>query len=131
MAGSFNFCPDSHVAVEIPPEETSVVSFNGWDFRAKPGIPYRPRFRLRLGGMRWYLSGTALDVATNPTLNAGRLLNFYKSNRTWDTFSYQHEYLGLITCRFAEPVNIPEAEPNSNGLIKDFDTVLIHHNPGY
>jgi hypothetical protein len=81
--------------------------------------------------MRWRLSGSALDTSTDPTMNAGRLLNFYKQNRTWDTFTYNHEYLGSITCRFADPVQIPKAITNSNGLIPDFEITLIHHNPGY
>lgn len=133
MAGTFDFAPNSRVAEEIPPEEPNVVSFNGWDFTAKPAVPYRARFKLTLSGMRWILNpaGTALDVATDPTRNAGRLLNFYKANRTWDTFSFDHEYLGLITCRFGDPVLIPKALTNSNGLVPDFEISLIHHNPSF
>lgn len=131
MPGVFDFAPNSHFAVEIPPEEPSVVSFNGWDFAAKPSVPYRAKFKLQLSGMRWYLSGGALDTTTNPTMNAGRLLNFYKTNRRYGTFTYAHEYLGTITCRFAEPVQIPPGIPNSNGLTEAFEVTLIHHNPGY
>lgn len=131
MPGAFDFAPNSHLAVELPPEELGVVSFNGWDFTAKPSVPYRARFRLTLTGMRWYLSGGALDVTTNPTMNAGRLLNFYKTNRRFGTFTYAHEYLGTITCRFAESVQIPAAIPSSNGLIEVIELGLIHHNPGF
>ncbi|AGH48894.1 hypothetical protein G432_05835 [Sphingomonas sp. MM-1] len=63
-------------------------------------------------------------------MNAGQLLNFYKQNRMWDTFTYHHEYLGPLTVRFAEPVNIPKAIGNSNGLIQNFGVILIHHNLG-
>lgn len=131
MPGAFDFAPNSHFAVEIPPDEPTVVSFNGWDFSAKPSVPYRAKFRLVLSGMRWYISGGALDVTTNPTMNAGRLLNFYKTNRRYGTFTYAHEYLGTITCRFAEPLQLAPALTNSNGLIESAEVMLIHHNPSY
>lgn len=133
MAGTFDFVPNSHVAEEIAPEEKQATSMNGWDFTAKPNVPYRARFRLTLSGMRWYKNAAdnALDVTTNPTENAGRLRNFYLQNRTWDTFTYNHEFLGPITVRFAEPVNIPKAMANSFGLIPDFEVMLLHHNPSF
>jgi hypothetical protein len=127
----FDFCPNSHVAEELPPEEGKVVTMNGWDFTARPGIPYRAKFKLTLGGLRWYLSGGALDITTNPTLNAGKLRAFFVEHRTWKTFTYAHEYLGTITCRFSDSVTIPKAIPNSGGLISEFEVTLIHHNPGY
>jgi hypothetical protein len=133
VAGTFDFAPGKHSAQEVPPEEPSVTSFNGWEFTARPGIPYRRKFRLKLAGLVWYLdsSGTTLDISTDPTMNAGRLLEFYKLNRTWDTFTYPHEYLGDLTCRFAHPVEIPLAIPNSFGRVPEFELMLIHHNPGY
>lgn len=131
MPGTFDFAPNSHSAVEIAPDEQSVVSFNGWDFTSRPSLPYRRKFRLRLSGMRWYISNGALDVTTNPTLNAGRLLDFYRANRRYGTFTYQHEYLGSLTCRFAEALAIPEALPNAAGLIDAFEVTLVHHSPSY
>lgn len=133
MAGTFDFCPNSKVVVEIPPDEPGVATMNGWEFRPRPKVPYRPTFKITLHGMRWYLNsaGTALDVTTNPTLNAGRLLNFYKSNRTWDVFTFNHEYLGSLVVRFNKPVSIPPAEGESKGLIKAFEVELIQNNPAW
>lgn len=133
MSGIFDFAPNSHVAVEVPPDEPNVVSFNGWDFTAKPNTPYRRKFTLTISGMHWRLNEakTQLDMDIDPLHNAGRLLEFYQKNRRWDTFQYPHEYLGLILCRFAEPLSIPAALPNSSGLIADFQTTLVHHNPGF
>ena len=133
MAGVFDFAPNTHVAEEIPPEEAAAVSMNGWEFTARPATPYRRKFRLTISGMKWYLNAAqnALDVTTNPTQNAGRLLQFYQARRKWDTFTYNHEYLGPITCRFDQPVTIPKAIANSSGLVPDFEIILIHHNPGY
>lgn len=133
MAGTWDFAPNSHVAVELAPDTAGGVSFNGWDFTSKPSVPYRRKFRLKISGMRWRLNGAgnALDVTTDPFFNAGRLLAFYQARQNWDTFTYPHEYLGNITVKFAEKLDLPEAIQNSNGLIPDFEITLIHHNPGY
>jgi hypothetical protein len=127
----FDFCPNTHVAEEIPPEEQQAMSMNGWDFTAKPRIPYRPKFKLTLGGLRWHLSGGQIDIAKDPAHNAGRLRAFYVEHLTWKPFEYQHEYLGLITCRFASPLILPKALPSSSGLLPEIETTLIWHNPGY
>lgn len=133
MAGTFDFADTKRVIQELPPEETSAVSFNGWDFTSKPAVPYRRTFSVTLNGMRWYLNtaGTALDVTTNPKFNAGRLLDFYRSNRMWDVFTVNHEYLGNLVCRFSTAVTIPKAIPSSNGLIESFDVRLLHYNPAF
>ena len=68
MAGIFDFAPNSHVAEEIPPDEPTATSMNGWDFVAKPAVPYRRKFKLTMSGMRWYFnsSSTGLDTNTDP-----------------------------------------------------------------
>lgn len=129
----FDFAPNSHVAEEIPPEEQDAMSMNGWEFTAKPSIPYRRKFRLVMSGMHWRMNKvqTGLDLANDPQTNAGRLMSFWLTHRKHTPFTYNHEYLGPITVRFADPVQIPKAIPNSAGLIPDFEVMLIHHNPGY
>lgn len=131
MSGTFDFCDTSRTAVEIPPDDGMPINFNGWEFSARPSVPYRRKFTVTLTGMRWYLGSGTLDLTTNPKRNAGRLLKFYRENGMWDVFSYNHEYLGNILCKFAAPVNVPKAEPDSDGKIGAFDITLIHHNPAY
>lgn len=133
MAGTFDFCVATRVAEELPPEETSITSMNGWQYSSKPKTPYRPSFKVTLHGLRWYLNagGNALDLTTNLDKNAGRLLQFYKARRMWDTFTYNHEYLGAITVRFEKPVTIPAALPNSRGLIAPLEIQLVQHNPSW
>jgi hypothetical protein len=129
----FDFAPNTHVAEEIPPEEATATSMNGWDFTAKPAVPYRRKFKLTMSGMRWFLNenGDGLDLLSDPKHNAGRLLQFYQDHRKWDSFEYHHEYLGQLTCRFDAPVSVPKALPNSNGLVPDFEIQLVHHNPSF
>src|ERR1041384_4869921 len=129
MAGVFDFCNKSRVVVEGAPDDPSAMDMNGWLFTPRPSTPYRPTFKVTLYGLRWYLSGNSLDLNTNPQYNAGRLRDFYIRNRMWGTFILDHEYLGPIQCKFAKAVSIPEALPNSNGLIDKFEINLIHNNP--
>lgn len=129
----FDFCPDSRVAEEIPPDPQTAMSMNGWDFTAKPAVPYRAKFNVTLSGLRWLLNdaGDALDLTTDSLHNAGRLREFYKAHQTWSPFLFNHEFLGQLTVRFATVVQIPRATMNSNGLIPDFQFTLVHHNPSF
>lgn len=133
MAGTWDFCPDRIVPETLPPDRpTTVVSMNGWEFTAKPKVPYRRRFKLTLHGLRWYLNADGtFNSTTNPTFNARRLELFYQSNETWDSFTFPHPHFGNITCRFANPVNIPKALENANGLIEALEVTLVEHNPAY
>ena len=131
MAGTFDFCPGSRVVEELPGDEPTVQSMNGWAFAPKPKTPYAPSFKVTLYGLRWRFNeqGTALDQTPSPLTNAGRLRAFYVLNRLSGVFAFNHEYLGSILCRFSKPVTIPAAEPNSGGLIKPLEVILIQHNP--
>jgi hypothetical protein len=129
LAGTFDFAPASRVVTEVPPNEPTAMDFNGWQFTAKPKVPYRPSFKIMLYGIRWYMGNNILDVTTNPSLNAGRLLNFYKTNRMHGIFAFNHEYLGSILGQFEKPVIIPPAQPNSKGLTEPFEVNVIQYNP--
>jgi hypothetical protein len=127
----FDFCDTARVAEEMPPEEQTITSMNGWDFAARPKVPYRRKFKVSLYGLRWYLNvaGTALDLTTNTKFNAGLLLDFYKTHRLWDSFLYNHEYLGQIRVRFNKPVQIPAGA--AGGRIENVDIELVEHSPSY
>lgn len=133
MAGTFDFCPGSRVVEELPGEEPSVMSMNGWAFAPRPKTPYAPSFKVTLYGLRWKLNteGNSIDQLAFPLMNAGRLRAFYILNRLNGVFAFNHEYLGNILCRFSKPVTIPAAEPNSAGLIKPLEVTLIQHNPAW
>lgn len=131
MPETFNFAPDSHIAIEKAPEETSAVTFNGWEFTARPAVPYRRKFILKISGMYWRMGEGILDVTTDPPTNVGALLAFYRTHRRWKAFNYDHEYLGTIECKFADVVNVPEALPNSFGLVPEFEISLLHSNPAF
>ena len=133
MAGTFDFCPGRMVPTTKPPQvQGKGMSMNGWFFSSKPNVPYQKTFVVKLQGMKWYLQSNGLyNIVLDPTFNARRLELFYEQNGTWDNFLFPHPHLGDIQCRFAEPVEIPAAIPNSDGLIEGFEIKLVHHNPGY
>lgn len=125
---TFDFCLDSRVAEVLAPEERDVTSLNGWDYTAKPNVPYRRKFQVTLEGLRWYPNGDAL---TDPRYNALRLEQFYTYHRKHVPFLFQHEYLGQLLVRFNSPLSVPKALPNSNGLCDALQVQLIHHNPSW
>ena len=133
MISEFRYCPLSRVVEELPPEETSGMSLNGWMFTSKPKVPYRPTFKVTLHGLRWRLTagGTQLDLITEPDTNAGNLRLFYIEHRLHRRFAFNHEYLGPIYCKFAKPVTIPAAVGNSGGLIQALEVQLIHDSPSW
>lgn len=133
MPEIFDFCPGRMVPRTKPPAgETRGISMNGWFFSSKPNVPYQKAFTIKLQGLRWYLQPNGLyDATTNPGFNARRLELFYERHGTWNNFDFPHPHLGMLRCRFREPIEIPEGIPNSGGLIEAVDIQLVHHNPGY
>lgn len=132
MSGTFNFCPTSLVAETLPPEPTSVSSMNGWVFTSKPKVPFLKKFRVTLHGLRWFLNTNGTyNTISQPTSNARLLEEFYQVNGAWDHFAWTHPHLGYMFCRFAEPVTVPAAKPDSGGLLEPLEITLVQHNPGY
>lgn len=133
MSGTFDFAPGRHTWLEIAPDELSSVSFRGWEATSKPNTPYRPKYKLTLKGMRWYLNaaGNGLDVTTDPTMNCGRLRSFYIRNRQWDTFAYTHEVFGTTLYKFCAPVQIPQGLEMSAGIADSFEVMIQVADPGF
>lgn len=129
---NFDFCPNTRVAEVIAPDEPSIKDFNGWDYTPKPVLPYRRKFKVTLEGLRWIFSDSGtIDYATDPDHNAALLEQFYVDHRKWRAFNFSHEYLGTLEVRFENPLSIPKAMANSNGLIDPVEIMLIHHNPSF
>jgi hypothetical protein len=134
MVDTFSFCPNSLVPVTMPREPVQVVSFNGWQFTAKPTTPYQRRFKVTLHGMKWFLNSATgvYDSTTTPTINARALELFYQAHEGWDPFLWQHPHIATpLTVRFGAPVVVPEALPNSGGRCAPLEINLIEHNAGY
>lgn len=133
MADLWDFCPAYMVPETEPPtSDAKGVSMNGWFFSSKPKVPYQKSFNVTLQGMSWHLQANGLyDTTTDPAYNARRLELFYEAHGLWEAFDFPHPHLGTLSVRFKEPLRIPKAIVNSNGLIEPFEMKLVHHNPGY
>lgn len=133
MSGTFDFCLSSRVAeTQYTEEEANVVRFNGWEFVSKSNQPLQRKLKVTLVGLAWYFTSAGLlDVTTDPQRNAGRLEQFFQSQRLSGTFTFNHEYLGDLICRFAAPLLVPRALPDSAGRLGQLEASLIHHNPAY
>ena len=106
---------------------------NGWQFASKPRVPFCPRYKIQLHGLKWYLDPiTGLyDSLSNPTYNARALELFYQANRMWDSFAWTHPHLGLLQVQFAEKLNIPAAPANGGGNLAPVEVQLKLYNPSY
>lgn len=129
----FKFAPESQVPVTLSPDPVQGMSMAGWNFSARPSVPYQRKFRVTLYGMRWYLNEyTGLyDRITDPEHNAHLLELFYQEHGTWQAFYWNHPHLGRLKVRFAAKVDVPEGIQNSGGLVDKFDITLIHDNPSF
>lgn len=67
----FDFCSSQRTFEEIPPDDPVVTSMNGWDFAAKPKIPFRRVFKGTLYGMVWCLTSTGQLYSTELIPNVG------------------------------------------------------------
>lgn len=129
----FIFAPNSQVPVTLAPDPVQGMSMNGWQFSARPTVPYQKKFKVTLYGMKWFLNPTTdlYDAATQPEINARALEIFYETHGTWAPFYWKHPHLGDLLVRFSAKVDVPEGLVNSDGTIDKFDVNFIHHNPGY
>lgn len=134
MADVFDFCPGRNVPETLPRDAPqSTMSMGGWQFSSRPTTPYQRKIKLTLHGLRWYLDDATgrYDYVTNEQFNARALERFYEARETWSPFTLKHQHFGDMTVRFAVPVTVPKALPDSGGLIAPFEVTFIHHNPGY
>jgi hypothetical protein len=127
MAGqTFNF-PYHKVRTEYPESTTNIQFGKNWVFPIKPNAPDQRTFVLTMRGMQYFLNG--VDPLPDPTIvperNAKALSNFYETHQQWDTFIYPHPVYGNITCRFKNPLRLPEGIDGGTGLLPEFEIVLI------
>src|SRR3546814_3571644 len=103
---TFNVCPNGLGPETVPPEPTSVMSMNGWDFSQKPSVPYRRKFKVALHGMNWYLLANGLyDEVTDPTHNARLPEKSYQRHQLHAAFNWGHPHIGPLIDRKSTRLN--------------------------
>lgn len=95
-------------------------------FSAEPDGPDQRSFTLYFDTMKYFVdSAGQIDRATFPELNFALLDDFYKSNRLWRTFTYEHPAYGVLNVKFAKPLEVPKGMSDGNGALEGFSIDLI------
>lgn len=121
---TFNF-PYHKCRTEYPQTSNPVQFGNSYTFASKPAGPPQRTFVLSFKAMRWYMNGSSVDVATNPTRNMGALDAFYQDHEMYKAFVYPHPVYGNLNVRFAEPFKQPDTTEGGTGESEPFELKLI------
>lgn len=129
---SWDFVPNHMVVENLPPDQPSGFSMNGWYFTAKPTVPWQNKFKVTIHGLQWFLlSDGKYDNTTHGPINARRFEEFVETHGKWRTFDFPHPHFGTLQARFSALPAVPKGDWNSNGVIPAFEVELVHHNPAF
>ncbi len=123
----FDF-PYHSFAEKYPVTGLAVESPDGYQFTTPPQGPPTRTFTLSFDGMGWLLNpatGT-YDSTYEPHWNIAALRAFYQQVQLYGIFYYPHPVDGMVTVRFAKPLNIPVVHPGAPfNTVKTFQVELI------
>jgi hypothetical protein len=122
---TFDF-PTHVTSVSYPKRGAQVKLGGNWTYTTKPNAPAMKSLQLRFDGLWWFKdSNNVLSATIQPKLNLLALENFYAAHELHQEFIYPSDRYGNMIVRFEEPLVIPEAVKNGNGLVKDITIKLI------
>lgn len=122
---TFNF-PFHSTSVVYPKRGAQVKLGGNWTYTTKPSAPPMRSLQLKFDALWWRLDGLGLLSATiDPQLNLLALENFYLEHELHQEFIYPSPRYGNLIVRFEEPLAIPEAVKNGNGVVRDLIIKLV------
>lgn len=122
---TFDF-PYHQLEHEYPESSTAVQFGRGYRFVTRPIAPDQVIYKLRFPALWWYKDAYGnIDPYKNPQLNIECLRQFYHRHRLYEKFYYIHPVDGRQVVRFLEPLRIPVAVPDGNGLVRNLELKLI------
>ena len=99
---------------------------NSYQYSAEPDAPDQRVFTLYFDTMVYFsTSAGAIDRTTAPSINFALLEDFYTVHRLWKSFTYIHPVYGLLTVKFAKPLETPKGLINGGGALEPFSIDLI------
>jgi hypothetical protein len=119
-----------HTPTHTYPRGDAVQFGRGYQFNAKPQLPFQRTFRLHFNAMKWFLNtdGT-VDRTTHPEYNMQCLLDFFEAHDTSQAFIYPHPIYGNLTVKFSsdQQVEVPATIESStgNGVTEAFDLFVV------
>ena len=123
----FDF-PYATFAERYPTGGAVVQSGTSYQFATPPQGPPARVFTLSFDGMGWLLNPTTgvLDATVNPQFNVAALRAFYQQVQLSGLFYLDHPIDGLITVRFAKPLDIPAVRKGAPfNTVKSFQLEMI------
>ena len=99
---------------------------NSWQFDSPSPAPDQRIFRLKLQGMTYFLNANGtINSSINPGRNLALLEQFYTQHRLATRFTLNHPVYGARTCKFNQPLKIPNPLPGGSGVFPEFEVELI------
>lgn len=81
---------------------------------------------LTLQGMAYFVDvDDNIDLLYEPGRNIAVLENFYQEHKRAIPFDFNHPVYGLISCKFNQPLEIPQGIIGGNGVVGEIEVELI------
>lgn len=120
----FDF-PYHKVATDYPESSFRARLGGSYQYSAPPVAPDQRIFKLKFALLKYFTSNGAIDTLVQPELNLGRLEAFYNVHKLNGSFTYPHPIYGNVTCRFNQPLKIPEGMSSGDGAVQNIDIEFI------
>jgi hypothetical protein len=100
--------------VEYPAGSAKIRFGDGYEFASKPRGKDQLIFTLKFENMFYYIDvGNEVSRWHRYQTNMLMLTAFYEAHKMYEKFQYFHHIHGLQTCRFYQPLVVPEGVPNA------------------
>ncbi|MDB2579671.1 hypothetical protein N9Y00_11755 [Tateyamaria sp.] len=113
-------------STKYPQSGSRIQLGRSYQFDTPPEAPDQRIFVLKLQGMKYFLGGQGnLNANIEPDRNMLALENFYNDHKRAVSFTFVHPVYGALTCKFNNPLEIPEGITGGDGALPEFEVELI------
>lgn len=117
------------IATEYLENNPKVKFGRGWEFVSRPDAPVLRQFTLKYKTLcyftRWEGVNLVADRTRQPEANAWLLQDFYERHFQHAKFILPHPVFGNVTCRFKDPLKLPDGIEGGNGWLNGFEVQLV------
>jgi len=111
------------------PESTIRFQFGrSYTFAVPPASPDQRIFHLKFPTLVYFetaVDSGVLDITTQPSVNLGRLEDFYTRHKMFQSFNWAHPAHGAMVCKFNKPLEVPEGLPGGGGAVDEITLEFI------
>lgn len=118
------------VSTEYLENNPKVKFGRGWEFVSQPDAPILRQFTLKYDSLCYFTrfdtaGALVADKTREPKLNAWLLQEFYEKHLQHGKFTFPHPVFGDTTCRFKDPLKLPDGMKGANGWLNGFEIILV------